>query len=127
MEAYLEKRMFVYRKSYKFYSKISLLLLILKLLFSSVGLTAFYYLPLSYFGLGSGFLEILEKFIKERERLSEFQISYKFYRQMIHLFKSKKITEEEINIREKEFIDNMTFFPREKYLKQAELNGYNYV
>lgn len=127
MEEYLEKRMFVYRKSYNFYSKISTLLLVFKLLFSASGITAIYYLPLSYLSLCSGIIEIFEKSVKQNERLSEYRVSYKFYRQMLDLFKAQKLEREEIYLREKEFIENIQFFPREKYLKDVEMNGYRFV
>lgn len=127
MEEYLEKRMFVYRKSYNFYSKISTLLLVFKLLFSASGITAIYYLPLSYLSLCSGIIEIFEKSVKQNERLSEYRVSYKFYRQTLDLFKAQKLEREEIYLREKEFIENIQFFPREKYLKDVEMNGYRFV
>lgn len=127
MDGYLEKRMYVNRKSYNFYNKISILLLILKLIFSASGITSFYYFPLSFLSLITGIIEILERSINQNERLSEYKMSYKFYKQMINSFKAQKLTEEEIYLREKEFIENIQFFPREEYLKEAELNGYNFI
>lgn len=127
IEDYFEKRMYVYRNSYKFYSKISIALLIVKLMFSASGLSAFFYVELALLSLGSGIIEILEKSIKQNERLSEYKMCYKFYVQSANLFKANKITEVEFYLKEEEFIENMEFFPREKYLKETQLNGYSFV
>jgi hypothetical protein len=100
METYLEKKVFVYRKSYAFYSKISTTLLVSKFLFSSSGLSAFAFVPLAGLSLGAALIEILEQC-----ELSEFDVSK----------------------RKAEFIKTLNFFPREKYIKQAKLNGYKYM
>lgn len=128
MNEYLEKRMYVYRKSYNFYNNLSLCILILKLFSSTIGSLGFIYNPiLATLSLVNGILILFEKNINQNEKISEFLIVYKFYNQIFLLFKAQKITEEEINVREKDFLENIQFFPREKYLKQAELNGYKYV
>lgn len=127
MEEYLEKKLYVFRKSYNYYYKISIILLILKLLFSASGISGMYYFPLSLLSLISGILEILEKSIKQNERIVEYRLSHKFYKQMLNYLRAGKINMDEINIRETEFIENIQFFPREKYIKQAKLNGYNFI
>ncbi|CAH1099299.1 unnamed protein product [Psylliodes chrysocephalus] len=127
MEEYLEKRLFVYRKSFNYYSQISILLLILKLFFSVSGISGYLYLPLCFISLFSGIAEIFERSIRQNERLTEYRVCYKFYKQMLDLNKAQKLNNQEIYLREKEFIENIQFFPREKYLKQAEINGYNYI
>lgn len=127
MNEYLEKKMYVYRKSFRFYSNTSVLMLILKLLFGASGMSAYYYLPLAVLSLGGGIIEIFEKTIKHNERITEYKISYKFYQQMLNLYKSSKIEEKDIYAREKDFMEHIQFFAREKYIKEVALNGYNYI
>ena len=128
MNEYLEKRMYVYRKSYNFYKNLSLYILILKLLSSTVGSFGFIYNPiLSPLSLVNGVLILIERNIKQNEKISEFLIVYKFYYRILLLFKAQQITEEEINIREKDLLEHIQFFPREKYLKVTGLNGYKYI
>lgn len=128
MNEYLEKRMYVYRKSYNFYKNLSLYILILKLLSSAIGSVGFIYNPiLSTLSLVNGVLILIERNINQNEKLSEFLIVYKFYNRILLLFKAQQITEEEINIREKDLLEHIQFFPREKYLKVTGLNGYKYI
>jgi hypothetical protein len=63
-EEYLEKKVFVYRKSYAYYSKIYTTLLISKFLFSTSGLSAFAFVPLAALPLGTAFIEVLEQPLK---------------------------------------------------------------
>lgn len=127
MEDYLEKQLFVYRRSYKFFFRIGVFISILKSLFSVIGLTGYYYFPLTLLSLVGGCLEILEKSLKISERTEEYKHAYKFYRQFLHFHRAKKLTESEINLREQELNNNFNFFPREKYLKIVKLNGYKNI
>ena len=128
MNEYLEKRMYVYRKSYNFYKNLSLCILVLKLLSSAIGSVGFIYNPiLSTLSLVNGALILIERNINQNEKLSEFLIVYKFYNRILLLFKAQQITEEEINIREKDLLEHIQFFPREKYLKVTGLNRYKYI
>ncbi len=58
VEKYLEMIVFVYRKSYAFYSKINTTLLISKFSFSSSGLSAFAFVLLAALSLGATFIEV---------------------------------------------------------------------
>lgn len=127
MEEYLEKKMYVFRKSYNFYYKISLIILILKVLFSVSGISSYYYLPLSLLSLVSGIIEVIEKSMKQNERIVEYKLTYKFYNSLLNLYQVNKITMEDIKLRENDFMENIQFFPREKYIKQIKLNGYNFL
>lgn len=127
MEEYLEKKMYVFRKSYNFYSKISLIILILKVIFSVSGISSYYYLPLSLLSLVSAIIEVIEKSMKQNERIVEYKLTYKFYNSLLNLYQVKKITMEDIKLRENDFMENIQFFPREKYIKQLKLNGYNFL
>ena len=127
MEEYLEKKVFVYRKSYAYYSKINTTLLISKFLFSSSGLSAFAFLPLAVLSLGATFIEVLEQPLKIGQRKEEYRFVYKFYQELLNLFKAGELSESDVSKREAEFIKTLNFFPREKYIKQAKLNGYKYV
>ena len=124
MDDYLQKRMYVYRKSYKYFYKIGITLCIVKLSFSTSGLAGIVITPLIALSLGAGIIEILDKSLKIAERREEYQLCYKFYCQLLHLYKVNKLSEADIYIREQEFIQNLQYFPREKYLKQVNLNGY---
>jgi hypothetical protein len=64
--------------------------------------------------------------VKLNERIEEYKSSYKFYSELLHLFNAKKSTEIEINLLEKDCINNLKYFPVEKYLKKMGLNGYNF-
>lgn len=127
MESYLQKQLFVYRRTYKYYFRIGVLLSLLKSIFNVMSLSGYYYFPLTLFTLISGSIEILDKSLKIAERTEEYRHSYKFYRQFLHLYKAGKLNESEIHLREQELNNNFNFFPREKYLKEAELNGYSNV
>jgi hypothetical protein len=123
MEKYLQKRLYVYRKSYIYFYKIGIGLSISKLLFSASGLSSLALPPLVCLSLGAGVIEILDKRLKISERIEEYKLIYKFYRQLLHLYKADKINEKEINLREEEFVSNFNYFPREKYLEKVHLNG----
>jgi hypothetical protein len=123
METYLQKRLYVYRKSYLYFYKIGIGLSISKLLFSASGLSSLALPPLVCLSLGAGVIEILDKRLKISERIEEYKLIYKFYRQLLHLYKADKINEKEINLREEEFVSNFNYFPREKYLEKVHLNG----
>jgi hypothetical protein len=125
MEKYLQKRLYVYRKSYIYFYKIGIGLSISKLLFSASGLSSLALPPLVCLSLGAGVIEILDKRLKISERIEEYtrKLIYKFYRQLLHLYKANKINEKEINLREEEFVSNFNYFAREKYLKKVHLNG----
>jgi hypothetical protein len=123
METYLQKRLYVYRKSYIYFYKIGISLSISKLLFSASGLSSLALPPLVCLSLGAGVIEILDKRLKISERIEEYKLVYKFYRQLLHLYKADKINEKEINLREEEFVSNFNYFPREKYLEKVHLNG----
>jgi hypothetical protein len=127
MESYLEKKVFVYRKSYVFYSKINTTLLVSKFLFSSSGLSAFAFAPLAALSLGAALIEVLEQQLKIGQRKEEYRFAYKFYQELLNLYKAKELSESEVSKRETEFIKTLNFFPREKYIKQAQLNGYKYI
>ena len=127
MEEYLEKKVFVYRKSYAYYSKISTTLLISKFLFSSLGLSAFALVPLAVLSLGATFIEVLEQPLKIGQRKEEYRFAYKFYQELLNLYKGGELSEFDVNKREAEFIKTLNFFPREKYIKQVKLNGYKYI
>ncbi len=127
MESYLEKKVFIYRKSYAFYSKINTTLLVSKFLFSSSGLSAFLFIPLAALSLGAALIEILEQPLKIGQRKEEYRFAYKFYQELLNLYKAGELSESDVSKREAEFIKTLNFFPREKYIKQAKLNGYKYV
>lgn len=125
MESYLQKNLYVYRRSYKYYFKIGLFLSILKIMLNISGVSGIYYLPLILIGLLSSVVEILEKTLNINERIESYKFSYKFYKQLLHYYRAQKLNEDEINLREHEFNNNLNFFPLEKYLKESQLNGYN--
>jgi hypothetical protein len=127
MDSYLEKKVFVYRKSYAFYSKINTSLLVSKFLFSSSGLSAFAFVPLASLSLGAALIEVLEQPLKIGQRKEEYRFAYKFYQELLNLYKAGELSESDVSKREAEFIKTLNFFPREKYIKQAKLNGYKYV
>jgi hypothetical protein len=127
MEEYLEKKAFVYRKSYAFYSKIDTTLLVSKFLFSSSGLSAFAFIPLAALSLGAALIEVLELPLKIGQRKEEYRFAYKFYQELLYLFKVGKLSDSDVSKREVEFIKTTNFFPREKYIKQVKLNGYKFT
>jgi hypothetical protein len=128
VEEYLEKKVFVYSKSYAYYSKINTTLLISKYLFSSSGLSAFAlaFVSLAVLSLGATFIEVLEQLLKIGQR-KEYRFTYKFYQELLNLYKGGELSEFDVSKREAEFIKTINFFPREKYIKQAKLNGYKYM
>lgn len=125
MEEKLEKWLYVYRKSYKFYSDVSLSLSIGKFLFSTSSLTAFALLPLASLSIGAGIIEIVDKTLHIAERKEEYHYAYKFYKTLLNSLKAKVITEEDALIKEQDFVRDLKYFPMEKYLKKKCLNGYN--
>ena len=110
VEEYLEKKVFVYRKSYAYYSKINTTLLISKFLFSSSGLSAFAFLPLATLSLGATFIELLEQPLKIGQRKEEYRFAYKFYQELLNLYKGGELSEFDVSKREAEFIKTLNFF-----------------
>ena len=127
MEEYLEKKVFVYRKSYAFYSKIDTTLLVSKFLFSSSGLSAFAFVPLAALSLGAAFIEVLEQSLKIGQRTEEYRFAYKFYQELLNLYKAGELSDSDVSKKEAEFIKSLNFSPRKKYVKQAKLNGYKHM
>ena len=127
MEEYLDKRIYIYRKSYNLYQKISISLSISKFILSASGLSAFVLIPLAALSLSAGIVEVIEKSINILEKKEEYKQCYIFYKQLQNLFKSSSISEDEIYTKEKDFINNLKYFPVEKYVKQTQLNGYKYI
>ena len=126
MEEELEKRLFVYRRSCKYYGNVSNAFLVSKFIFSASGLSAFAMLPLASLSLGTVLIEILEKYLRIAERKAEYKTAYSFYLELLAMYKSGELTNEEIIKRENELRKTLQFFPREKYMKQVKLNGYKY-
>ena len=83
--------------------------------------------PLAALSLSAGIVEVIDKAMNIVERQEEYKQSYKFYKQLLNSYKSKAITEEEVYKREEDFIKNLVYLPREKYIKQTLLNGYAYI
>ncbi len=117
----------MYRKSYAFYSKIDTTLLVSKFLFSSSGLSAFAFVPLAALSLGAALIEVLEQSLKIGQRKEEYRIAYKFYKELLNLYKVKELNDSDVSKREAEFIKTTNFFPREKYIKQVKLYGYRFT
>ena len=100
MEEYLEKKVFVYRKSYVFYSKIDTTLLVSKFLFSSSSLSAFAFIPLASLSLGTALIEVLELSLKISQRKEEYRFTYKFYQELLNLFKVGELSDSDVSKRE---------------------------
>ncbi|GBO36549.1 hypothetical protein AVEN_166994-1 [Araneus ventricosus] len=98
-----------------------------KFVLSSLGLSAFVMVPLAALSLSAGIVEVIDKALNIVERKEEYKQSYKFYKQLLNSFKSNALSEEEVYRREEDFINNLVYLPREKYMKQTQLNGYAYV
>jgi hypothetical protein len=126
-EEYLEKKAFVYRKSYGFYPKIITGVLVSKFLFSSSGLSDFAFVSLAALSLGAALIEVLEQPLKIDQRKEEYRIVYKFYQELLNLYKAGELSDSDVSKREAEFIKTTNFFPREKYIRQVKLNGYKYT
>lgn len=127
MEEYLQKKIYVYRKSHHHYHNISITMTVSKFVLSSLGLSAFVMVPLAALSLSVGVVEVIEKALNIVERKEEYKQSYKFYKQLLNAYKSNAITEEGVYEREEDFVNNLVYLPREKYMKQTQLNGYAYV
>ncbi|GFX11141.1 uncharacterized protein TNCV_4503531 [Trichonephila clavipes] len=127
MEEYLQKKIYVYRKSYHHYHKINITMTVSKFVLSSLGLSAFVMVPLAALSLSVGIVEVIDKALNIVERKEEHKQSYKFYKQLLNLYKAREISEEEVYKREEDFVNNLVHLPREKYMKQTLLNGYAYV
>ena len=119
-----ENYLYVYRKSYKFYSDVSLFLSIGKFVFSASSLSAFAFLPLASLSMVAGVIEIVDKALQVSERREEYKFAYKFYKYLLNSLKAKTISVEEALIKEEEFVKDLKYFPMEKYLKKKGLNGY---
>ena len=114
------------RRSYAYYSNVDAAFLVSKFLFTSSSLSAFVFVPLAALSLGAAVIEVLEKPLKIAQRKEEYRFAYKFYQELINLYKSGELNEHDVNKRELEFVKSMNFFPREKYIRETRLNGYKY-
>jgi hypothetical protein len=52
---------------------------------------------------------------------------YKFYQELLNLYKAGELSDSDVSKKEAEFIKSLNFFPREKYINQTKLNGYEYM
>src|SRR5258705_252567 len=123
MQEYIEKKIYVYRKSYKYYRNISTAFLISKCLVSASGLSAFIFLPLASLSLGAAIIQIIEDQFNFKEQEALCKKTFQFYIELLNIYQQG---EEDILIFEENFIKTIHAIPREKYLKQMGLNGYKY-
>jgi len=121
-----EKRMYVYRRSSNDYQHISIFLTVLKFIFSASGISGFFYLPLSALSIIAGLIDVIEKSLNVVERKETYSNAYKFYKQTFNLYKARLLSEQQVLEKEQEFVERLTYFPREKYIKEMKLNGYNF-
>lgn len=127
MEEYLLKKIYVYRKSYHHYHNVSVGMSVTKFLLSSLGLSAFVMVPLAALSLSAGVVEVIDKSLNVLEKKEEYKQAYKQYKRLLNSFKSGALSEEEVYRREEVMVENLVHPPREKYMKQTQLNGYAYV
>ncbi len=71
--------------------------------------------------------EVLEQPLKIGQRKEEYRFSFKFYPELLNLYKAEELIESHTSKREAEFIKTTNFSPREKYIKQVKLNGYRFT
>lgn len=131
MGEYLKKRLYVYRKSYKYCLKFKIGISLSKTILAASSLSDIAVTPLFAISAISVIIEILDNEFKTSlkliDRIEEYKLSFNFYCELLHLFEAKQISEKEIHLREKDFIKSLKYFPREKYLKQMKLNGYSFT
>src|ERR1700754_1427654 len=94
---YLEKRIYVFRKSCVYFSNVDHAFLVSKFLFTSSSLTAFAFLPLAALSLGAALVEVLEKPLKIAQRKEEYRFAYKFYKELLNLYKSGDLNDAEVS------------------------------
>ena len=123
MQEYIEKKIYVYRKSYKYYGNISTAFLISKCLVSASGLSAFVFLPLASLSLGAAIIQIIEDQFHFKEQEALCKKTFQFYIELLNIYQQG---EEDILKFEESFLQTVHAIPREKYLKQMGLNGYKY-
>ena len=73
MEEDLEKRLFVYRRSFKYYGTVSNAFQVSKFIFSASCLSAFALLPLATLSLGRVLINTLEKYLRIAERKADYK------------------------------------------------------
>lgn len=127
MEKYLEDRLYVYRKSYNYYYKIDTCTLVLNLILSTIGpsLGIFIDVHLAILSYITGLLLGLDKILKIKEIMIDFQKCYKFYEDLLLQYRSGKINDQDIFDKESAFKKSITTTAVEKYLKRKGLNGYS--
>ena len=126
MESYLKKKQYVFRKSYKRYFKYHVSLQLASVIFSTLGLSAFSgIVPLAVLSLGTPLVISISEILKIKERLIEYKKCYKFYSNMLLLFRANRISENDVYNHEREFVKSINVIPVEKYLKEQQMNGYN--
>lgn len=122
----LQSWTYVYRRSFKYYHRMSIVLFACKAAFTLGGLSAFVGpLPLLVMSVGALFVDIVDKAYKVAERANEFERIAADYRDLVNM--ATRYTPERVAERECEIKKNSKFFPREVYLKQMKLNGYQFV
>src|SRR5258705_11758600 len=121
MQEYIEKKIYVYRKSYKYYRNISTAFLISKCLLIVSGLSAFVFLPLASLSLGAAINQIIEEQFNFKEQEALCKKTFQFYIELLNIYQQG---EEDILKFEEKFIKSVYAIPREKYLKQMGLNGF---
>src|SRR5215475_6820149 len=96
LDIYLEKCVYVYRRSCKDFSNLNSVLFFLKSCFGASSLTAFAFLPLAGLSLGVVVVEIIEKSLNVNEKKEVYKIAFKFYKELLLKYKAGKITMEEV-------------------------------
>ncbi len=64
--------------------------------------------------------------MKTSHRKEEYRFAFKFYQELLNLYKSGKLSESGLSKREAEFIKS-TNFSAKKYIRQVKLNSYKYT
>lgn len=126
MEEYLEKRVYVFRRSHNDFKCFAVFLVTSKFIFASSSVSAFMYIPLGILGVVSGFLDLIEKYVNLHEKKESYMIAYRFYKQLLIMYKQKMLSDTEVATREKDFLDSLNYLPREKYIREMKLNGYRF-
>ena len=116
MESEIKKQMKTYQKSFRYYSKLSLVILVAKCILGSSGLSAFACTYLSILSLGAPILDLITRHLSIEEKKTEYYSAFRFYEDCLNKYKCHILTELNYYEQETYFLKTMHYLPRKKYI-----------
>jgi hypothetical protein len=120
MERDIKNQIYIYRKSFRFYYKLGMFILLLKCVLGISGVSAFVCSYLAPLSLGAPTIDLVTKKLDIEERKAEYHMAYKFYEECYNKYKAKSLNDTDFYQLAADFLKSQTYLPREKYMKELD-------